>query len=236
MNYIIIAFILLTLVAAAFLFKKHVSTLKGPRSFVKLDGDTNKHGLLPLVSKNWLTETKEKFANIAYDKYKNEHYELSNKLCNEIYTKYSYWERGESHFDFLSKLSDAQKMYFALINFEGQINNGGVYQFLFNQPECAILALEAMKYAKLDKLATDYEKVLKQFFGKFDSIEALRNKFQNKYLGWDKRWNSFAEGYEELSTAEVIENYFYDEEYAKKFHAKMTQYVYDNKDQLMKFN
>ena len=235
MNYIIIAFILLALVAAAYMFKRRVNMEKAPRSFVQLDKATTKSDLLPLVSRNWLTEMKEKFANVPYDKYKNEHYELSDSLCNEIYSEYKYWEKGETHYDFLSKLSDAQKMYFALINFEGQTNNGGVYQFLFNQPECSIIALEAMKHAKLDRLATDYEKVLQQFFGNFDSIEALRSKFQNKYLGWDKRWNSFAEGYEELSTAEVIENYFYEDEFSKNFHAKMTQYVYDNQDELMKF-
>jgi len=141
--------------------------------------------------------------------------------------------KGESHYDFLSRLHDTQKMCFAIINFEGQTNNGGVYQFLFNQPENAIITLEAMKKANLKRLAEDYEIVLNQFFGKFKTIEELRNKFQNNKLDWNKRLNSFAEGYKEIPQAEVIEDYFYNDEYSKEFHSKMAQFVIDNQKELM---
>ena len=91
-----------------------------------------------------------------------------------------------------------------------------------------------MKVAKMDKLAKDYEKVLQEFFGKFENIQELNKRFQNKSQDWDKRWNSFAEGYKELESTVVIEEYFYDKEYVQKFQSKMVQFVKDNANGLMK--
>ncbi len=222
------------LLIVAWMLRKNRNERKAPNQFVELDKDETKLGLLPKVSTAWIDEINKKYESKEYDKYDNRHFAFSDKLCNQIYSEYKYWEKGESHYEFLSKLHDTQKMYFAIINFEGQTNNGGVYQFLFNQPENAIIALEAMKKTKLNRLAEDYEKVLNEFFGKFKTIEELRSKFQNNSLNWDKRWNSFVEGYKEIPQTEVIEEYFYDKEYSKEFHSKMAQFVIDNKNELMK--
>ena len=203
------------------------------QQFVQKDGDNSKTELLPKVSETWVQETIDKFEGKKYNKYDNLHYSFSDKLCNDVYSNYKYWEKGESHCEFLSKLNDIQKMYFALINFEGQTNNGGVYQFLFNQPENSIITLEALKHAKLSRLSKDYEIVLNQFFGKFSTINELKTKFQNGKIDWEKRRNSFVEGYEEIPHAEKIEEYFYEEEYSKEYHSKIAEFVIDNQNNLM---
>lgn len=216
------------------MFWKKNDESKALNQFVKLDNDEAKTGMLPRVSASWIDEINKKYESKEYDRYDNLHFAFSEKLCNQVYSEYKYWEKGESHYEFLSKLHDTQKMYFAIINFEGQTNNGGVYQFLFNQPENAIVALEAMKKVKLIRLSEDYEVVLNEFFGRFETIEELRSKFQNNSLDWDKKWDSFVDGYKEIPQAKVIEGYFYDKEYSKEFHSKMAQFVIDNQNELMR--
>lgn len=183
------------------------------------------------LKKNWLSETELKYSNREWESYPNEHTDQSEKICNDVYRP---WKGEISHAEFLNKLTKEQRMYFALINFEAQTNNGGVYQFLFNYPELAIITLDAMNAAKLGELKNDYENVLNEFFGKFRTIQELNVRFQDSNTEWDKRWNSFVEGYKELPTAEKIEEYFYDNDYQKEYQSKVVQFVKDNAKGLMK--
>ena len=78
------------------------------------------------------------------------------------------------------------------------------------------------------------KKVLQEYFGKFETIQELNKQFQDDSKKWNKRWNSFAEGYKELESTFEIENYFYDEDYVKEFQAKMVEFVKSNRNGLMK--
>ncbi|NBB88557.1 MAG: DUF4375 domain-containing protein [Bacteroidetes bacterium] len=204
---------------------------KAPTDFLVLESDTESTDYLPIVEKNWLDETELKYSNKEWHRYRNEHSEQAKKLCNEVYDA---WKGEVAHSEFLNKLTKEQRMYFALINFEAQTNNGGVYQFLFNYPELAIVTLEAMKAAELGKLTDDYEKVLNEFFGKFGTIQELKKRFAEENRTWDKRWDSFIEGYKELPTAEKIKGYFYNKDYQKEYQSKIVQFVKDNAHGLMK--
>jgi hypothetical protein len=125
-------------------------------------------------------------------------------------------------------------VYFTLLSFESQVDNGGVYQFLFNQPELSILALDAMRIVHLDTLSNDYEVVLNELFGKSETIDQLRGKFQDGKEDWKNRWNSFVKGYKELPSAKVIEDYFYNPDFVKSFHAKIIEYLKENRKNLYK--
>lgn len=199
--------------------------------FVLLESNTESTDYLPLVDKEWLRNTEFKYLNKEWQSYPNEHTDQSEKLCNDVYRD---WKGKISHSEFLNKLTKEQRMYFSLINFEAQTKNGGVYQFLFNYPELAIITLEAMKVAKLDRLTDDYENVLNEFFGKFDTIQGLKNRFRDDNKKWDKRWDSFIEGYRELPTAEKIKGYYYDKEYQKEYQSAIVKFVKDNASGLMK--
>lgn len=228
----ILIVIIALVIIGVFLFKnKSRDYDKAPSDFVLLESEIESYDKLTIVDKNWLKETELKYIGKNWESYPNEYTDQSEKLCNDVYRP---WKGEITHFDFISKMTKEQKMYFALINFEAQTNNGGVYQFLFNMPELSLITLESMKYAKMDKLATDYEKVLNQFFGKFKTLEDLNNKFQDNSQKWDKRWNSFAEGYTELNSTAAIEEYFYDKSYTKEFQNKMVQFVKENSNGLMK--
>jgi hypothetical protein len=204
---------------------------KAPNDFVMLESKTESIDYLPIVDKDWLKETELKYAENEWESYPNEHTDQSEKLCNNVYRL---WKGEITHSEFLNKLTKEQRMYFALINFESQTNNGGVYQFLFNNSELSLITFEAMKVAKMDKLSTDYEKVLHEYFGNFETIEELNKQFQDDSKKWDKRWSSFAEGYKELESTFEIESYFYDEDYVKEFQEKMVVFVKINRNGLMK--
>jgi len=213
---ILIIIILLILVVGFLVWwNKSNNIANALTEFVKLDSKTESTKHLPLLPNNWISEIEKKWTEKEWGIYDNEYYDISNKICNDVYSKNKYWEKNQTHTDFLNELTKEQRIYFTLVNFEGQVNNGGVYQFLFNNPELSIIALQGMQEVRIEKLAKDYEIVLKEYFGKFNTIQELYSKFQNNKNDWNKRWNSFAEGYKELPSAKVIEEYFYDENLKK---------------------
>lgn len=91
-----------------------------------------------------------------------------------------------------------------------------------------------MKSAKMDKLGNDYQKVLQEFFGNFETFQELILKFQDQNMDWDKRWNSFVEGYKDLPSAAIIEDYFYNEDFVLEFASKMVNFVKINKEKLFR--
>lgn len=203
-----------------------------PTEFVRLDSATESTEHLPLLVNNWISEIEKKWTEKEWGIYDNEHYDICKEICNEVYAKNKYWEKDQTHADFLNELTKEQRVYFTLINFEAQVNNGGVYQFLFNYPELSILALQAMKETGMSKLAKDYEVILNEYFGKFNTIQELYTRFQSDNNDWNKRWTSFTEGYEELPSTETVEEYFYEENYVLSYHKKLTEYVKLNRTKL----
>lgn len=201
---------------------------KAPIDFAKVKSSNSSDKYLPSISKKWLIEAHEKYLHSAFNQFDNEYTQLINKVCNDVYSESEYWKKNKTHTEFFNELTEEQRILFSLIIFEGQVNNGGVYQFLFNYNELSIITLEALIEVNLDNLAKDYEKVLKEYFGKFATIQDLYNKFQNKNDNWDKRWNAFADGYKELNSSKIIESYFYSENFVKIFQDKLLIYIKNN--------
>jgi len=233
--FLIIAFILIVIVAFWYKYKlKNNNLVEAPTEFVLLESKTESTKFIPVLDQKWINELNKKYQNKKFIPYPNEHTDLSEKLCNDVYSKNKYWEKNKTHSIFLNELTKEQRIYFVLINFESQVNNGGVYQFLFNYPELAIIALESMKITKMDNLAKDYEIVLNEYFGTFKTVQDLNAKFQNNKSEWNERWNSFAEGYKELKSTEIIEKYFYEEKFVEEFQSRMNEFVKLNKEKLYK--
>ena len=228
---IIIIIILLILVIGFFVLKNKSNKVDNEMTeFVRLESQTESTKHLPLLPENWISEIEQKWNDKEWDIYDNEHYDICEKVCNEVYSKNKYWEKNQTHADFLNELTKEQRIYFTLINFESQVNNGGVYQFLFNNPDLPIIALQGMKEIGMSKLAKDYEIVLKEYFGNFNSIQELYSKFQNDKSDWNKRAQAFADGYKELPSAEKIEDYFYEENFVKTYQQNLTNYVKANRN------
>ncbi len=213
---------------------KKTDLVANPVEFVQLSSTQSSNKHLPKVSVGWMEELEEKYINQTDNKYDNIYYALSIKLCNEVYDRADLYRQGKmSHTALLHEMTKEQRIYQTLVNFEGQVNNGGVYQFLFNYPELSFIALEAFQIIGADQLAKDYEKVLQEYFGKFNTIQDLYTKFQDNSKEWDKRWNAFAEGYKQLPTAAIIETYFFKEDFSKDYQTKTVAFVKQNRQQLL---
>ncbi len=200
-------------------------------NFLELEEKKSTENFLPVLNSSFIEKIEQKYAGEEYKQYPNVYSDLIEKLCNDVYDK---MDKNENHSEFLRQLTKEQRVLFTLVNFEAQVNNGGVYQFLFNYPELSIIALESMEEAKMAKLAADYRKVLEEFFGKFKTMQELNNKFQDQSSNWEKRWNSFVDGYKELKSTEIIESYFYNEDFVKQFQNDMINYIKANKLKLYK--
>lgn len=228
----------LVLVVIAFIIigikNKKNTLIKAPVNFIQLSSAQSSSKHLPVVPMKWIEELDEKYTKQPYDKYDNLHGALSTKLCNGVYDSAELFKQGKiSHTELLNEMTKEQRIYQTLVNFEGQVYNGGVYQFLFNYPELSIIALDAFKIIGAEKLSKDYEKVLHEYMGKFNTVQDLYAKFQNNSKDWDKRWNAFTDGYKELPTAAIIETYFYKEDFIKDYQTKVVAFVKQNRKQLM---
>ncbi|WP_425639215.1 DMP19 family protein [Algoriphagus yeomjeoni] len=223
------------LIIGFFIWKrKSKNTQNAPTEFLKLESENQSNKHIPKLPENWIAEIEKKWDGKAWNKYKNAYYDIWAKACEDVYDKNKYWEKNQTHADFLKEVTKEQRVYFTLINFESQVNNGGVYQFLFNYPELSILALQAMQETGLEKLEKDYEIVLKEFFGNFKTIQDLHSKFNDNHRDWNNRWTSFSEGYKELTSTEVIESYFFTEIFTKDYQQKLIDYVKSNPDKIYK--
>ncbi|QOD61682.1 DUF4375 domain-containing protein [Polaribacter haliotis] len=226
-----IIIVVLILVVGFFVLKNKSNKVNNEMTeFVRLESQTESTEHLPLLPENWISEIEQKWNDKEWDIYDNAHYDICEKVCNEVYSTNKYWEMNQTHADFLNELTKEQRIYFTLINFESQVNNGGVYQFLFNNPDLPIIALQGMKEIEMSKLAKDYEIVLKEYFGNFNTIQELYSKFQNDKSDWYKRAQAFADGYKELPSAEKIEDYFYEENFVKTYQQNLTNYVKENRN------
>ncbi len=129
-----------------------------------------------------------------------------------------------------NKLNREQKIFWGFLAFNGDTDNGGVYQFIFNRPEFIVAVAETWDELKMTELNSDYENVLKELTGKSTKISELKAVFNDESKDWEKRWNSFADGYKELKSTEKIEDYYYNKEFKKKLYKQVADLIENNID------
>lgn len=136
--------------------------------------------------------------------------------------------------DIWKKLTKPQKMMYALGAFISQVNNGGVWQFMFNKLEFTGIAGEALEelnvYSSNEYIKLDYRKAFKELMtilnnGTFAEIDTQWN---DENLSFEERWEAFRKGYEHISMGRVIEKYFYKEDYKAIFYDKLIDYIEKN--------
>lgn len=185
------------------------------------DGNQSELLISIKVSQEQLDSIKAKYDWNQFNEYDNRMWEYMYKLFDETIEK-----SGIENYDELwSKLTRQQKVFWAFLSFNGDTDNGGVYQFIFNRPEFIIATAEAWEELEIDKLKTDYNTVLNELTGKTSKIGELKSVFNDKSKSWNKRWNSFADGYKELKSTEKIEDYYYDKDFKKIVHKKVADYI-----------
>lgn len=230
---IIIGIIIVIGLLFVYLNKKKQNTTEStsentkPTTFYSLnDGNQNQLLISIEIPQTWLDSTKTKYDWNEFDEYDNRMWEYMYKLFDETVAKSGI----EDYNELWNKLTREQKIFWAFLSFNGDTDNGGVYQFIFNRPEFIVAVAETWEELKITELETDYENVLKELTGKSSRISELKANFNDESRDWKKRWNSFANGYKELKSTEKIEEYYYNKEFKKKLYKQVAYLIENNVD------
>ena len=197
-----------------------------PKTFYSIN-DGNQELLIyaPEYDKEWFEKINLKYSWDKFDEYDNKFWEYMYQLFD---TLYEIAQKTENGMDFFTNLNREQKVFYSLLSFTGDTDNGGVTQFFFNKPEFAFAVLETFEELKLEKLKTDYEKCLNEFIGTSNSYSKRKEIFSNSNLNWEKRWKAFTDGYDDIKSAETLEDYFYDTEFKKVLYKTFVEYADKN--------
>jgi hypothetical protein len=196
------------------------------------EGNQTELVFAPAYNKRWFDELDRKYSWDNFERYDNRFYEYMYNLFDTLPAL----AKGQTKYDddFFNKLTRGQKVFYSVLVFGGDTDNGGVYQFFFNRPEFCFAALEAFKELKLDTLARDYEKCLNEFIGSADSYGKRKEIFNDPKNSWEKKAKSFQDGYSDIKSAKVIEDYFYKDDFKKYYYKTIVDYIDKNLDQFVR--
>jgi hypothetical protein len=193
------------------------------------DGNQKEVIYAPKYNKEWFEELDKKYSWNNFDEYDNRFWEYMYQLFDTLPNI----SGNVGDFVFFNNLNREQKVFYSLLVFTGDTDNGGVSQFFFNRPEFAFAALETFEELKWIKLKTDYEKCLNEFIGTSNSYAKRKEIFNNPNLEWEKRWKAYRDGNDEIKSAEVLEDYFYETEFKKELYKSFVEYIDKNIDKFV---
>ena len=204
-----------------------------PINFCSID-DSNQTAIIyaPTYNKALFDSLDKKYSSDSFSSYENKYFEYITNLFDSL--PILAIDEYESDNGFFNALTRGQKIFYCVLTFDGEVDNGGVWQFFFNKPELCFATLESLKELKLDTLAQVYQKCLDEFIGSSDSYSKRKTIFNNDKVNWEKRWNSFSEGYEDIKSAKALEDYFYKEEFKKNFYKSIVDYIESHLEQFVK--
>jgi hypothetical protein len=209
------------------------NTIQAPPDFYSInDGNQKELFFAPGYNKLWFDELDKKYTWENFDNYDNRFWEYMYNLFDTLPALAK--GQTKSDHDFFNKLTRGQKVFYSVLVFGGQTDNGGVYQFFFNRPEFCFAALEAFKELKLDTLSKDYESCLNEFIGSADSYGKRKEIFNDPKNNWEKKAKSFQEGYSDVKSSKIIEDYFYSADFKKVYFKTIVDYIDKNLDQFVR--
>ena len=187
------------------------------------EGNQNEIIFAPSFDIEWFQMLDVKYSWDNFNMYDNRLGEYMYKLHDSL----SDLAKGQfsSDKDFFEKLTRGQKVFYSFLIFNGEVDNGGVYQFFFNRPEFCFAIYDSLEVLGLYELKNDYSRCLDEFLSEPNSFNQRKVIFLHKNHDWAKRWNSFTEGYSEIKSAETIENYYYKVPYKKLLYKTLVDYI-----------
>ncbi|MBN8826566.1 MULTISPECIES: DUF4375 domain-containing protein [unclassified Spirosoma] len=182
-----------------------------------------------------VTVEKEQMNDITISHNANSYDSIGNAI-NEytelLFDNMAKEHRGEerSH-EFWLELTRGQKVFWTYLVFEGEVDNGGLFQFMHNSPEHLYAARQMMVELKQERLLTDYNIFLKEVEEKRTQLRWNTWRSNNPFYSQQKRLQAFSEGYKILKTPEIIEAYFYEDDFKGQWRKAMCDYIKRNADQ-----
>lgn len=181
--------------------------------------------LAPTVPANWLVEVEESFPWKDSDEYHNRVYERYMYTLNYDLVKRSRIRREETLW---AKLTRPQRVFRTFLAFDGEIHNGGMYQFSFNRPGYVVAALETLHELGATELAKDYQTALKELANRADQFVARFRQSADEALSQAQRWDVFAGGYDEFTAGKAIEEYYFKPKFSVALLKQVAEYVEEN--------
>lgn len=178
------------------------------------------------IKEEWLADLKEAYNWNHFDEYDNILTEYIDFLFDDVVEGCGITEQE----DLWNAMNRPQKVLWAFLAFTGDVDSGGLYQFLFNSPQFIFSAYEMFEELGLDRLKEDYKLVLDELIGKQARIKELKEALREGDEQFESRWNAFAAGYESINTSQVIESYYYRSYFKKELFEKIANYIEANLD------
>ena len=159
--------------------------------FFTIEDQRNNRLLInPSIQNSVLEEVKAKYADMDYDRFDNLFFAYSELLLDPL------WDLSEAtdEEDYFNKLNKSQRIFSILMQMDGQINNGGVYQFLWNRPESMHAAREALFELEIQPLANDFAVVIQELEQHVDDYIEDKKIWDNSKLSHEVKWKRFTDG------------------------------------------
>ncbi len=202
-----------------------------PTSFYSLnEGNQTDLLLFAEVSSEWLDTVNENFPWEKFEIYDNRFGEYMSILFDEVV-----WKSGiKDERELWTKLNYHQKIFGVFLASDGDIDNGGVDQFIFNRPEFMVVVIDLWRLLEMENLITDYLDVLKEFSKKWPDFEDVVTQFGITPSGKGVKFPTLFPWDGSLKSSEKIEEYYYEEEFKKELYQKISDFIEKNFDKFTK--
>lgn len=223
-----IALIAIVVIVILFRIISKIKTRQDPFLTLTVASD-HRDILVPKTQRSQLENIIEQYSNKPYERYDNLAYKLSELLLDPLPNLI----QQSNEVEYFQRLNKPQRVFSLAMQFEGQVDNGGVYQFIWNRPLSMYAMKDALNELNIDTLASDYGNVLKELEKNADDYGKDRQYWNNPNISQDDKWRRFQEGRKYIPAGTKIEEYFYDEAFKMKWHQLLINYVRQHIDKFI---
>lgn len=175
-------------------------------------------------SHDWLIQIKTKYNWDIFDEYDNRMWEYMYELFDAVVDEGDY-----NDYDTLwNNLNRPQKVFWSFLVFNGEVNDGGVYQFIWQRPRFIFSVLQMWQQIGMDDIADDYKAVLQGFSKKGLFYQQVITKFNNPIFLLYVRFRALILSFKEPDGIEIIEQYYYNEDFKQRCYQSVADYVEKN--------
>jgi hypothetical protein len=195
------------------------------------EGNQDKLILQPEVDSDWISKTIKKFSWDKWSETENRLNEYSASLFDILEEKADELDDEE---EFWNRLSVGQKVFYSFLAFEGEVDNGGLFQFFWNKPAHVYSFREVINILKLEELADDYISALKAYEKLSSEISKIKEDLDPDKEGWEDEYYEAYDKIQEKFDAETdagtnVDEYFYEPGFKILFHEAMCDFIENNR-------
>jgi hypothetical protein len=185
----------------------------------------------PNTNQSWFEETAAKYSWDIFNFYDNLFYAYMDNLYMSMFNLPQNLNRSES--EIFSDCTHGQKLFWTILIFDGDLLNGGIFQFFWNRAEFVFAMVEVFDELKMEKIKADYLKCLDEITGLKD-VYLNRTKVKLDFFDNQNRRDRSIKSYSEQASNfkyRDLLDYYYDEEFEKQFRKSVVDYIDAHRDQ-----